>query len=240
MSLGAIQVEQLARGCSASAARPMHLRSCMQSVAAPVAFCLALALGGCSGDDGGDAAANASGNRAPSIAGNPHTSVLPGTAFSFTPTASDADGDPLTFSIVNMPSWATFDSATGALSGTPSAGDIGTYEDIRISVSDGQATATLPAFAIAVVETASGSATLSWTPPTLRSDGSALTDLAGYKVYWGTAEGSYPNSATIDNPGVTTYVVEPLTPGRWYFVATAFDSQRVESAFSNVASKDVQ
>ena len=50
----------------------------------------------------------------------------------------------------------------------------------------------------------SGSATLSWAAPTKNEDGTALTDLAGYKLYWGTTPGSYPNSVTINNPGRTS------------------------------------
>ena len=85
-----------------------------------------------------------------------------------------------------------------------------------------------------------GSATLNWTAPTRNEDGSALGDLAGYKLYWGTEPGSYPNSVTIDNPSVTTYVVENLTAGTYQFVATAFNTSGVESRFSNTATKTVQ
>ena len=61
------------------------------------------------------------------------------------PTASDPDGDELTFSIANKPDWASFDAATGLLNGTPPPAAVGTNSDITISVSDGQATASLAA-----------------------------------------------------------------------------------------------
>src|SRR5690606_37248397 len=77
-------------------------------------------------------------NRAPTISGNPPRTVTQGTAYSFTPTASDPDGDKLTFSIENMPPWADFDESTGRLFGTPGAGDVRTWSNIRISVSDGE------------------------------------------------------------------------------------------------------
>ena len=93
-------------------------------------------------------------NRAPVISGTPPTSVTQGTAYSFQPTASDADSDPLTFSIANRPSWATFSTTTGRLQGTPTASNVGTFSNIAISVSDGKATAQLPAFAITVSNTA--------------------------------------------------------------------------------------
>jgi hypothetical protein len=180
-------------------------------------------------------------NRPPTISGAPTTAVTAGTAYSFTPTASDPDGDPLTFSIANLPTWASFDTATGRLWGTPAAQHVGTTTGIVISVDDGrQATASLAAFSVTVQAVAVGSATLSWTPPTTNTDGSPLTDLAGYKVYWGTSPGNYPNSTTLSNPGLSSYVVSNLAPGTYYFVATAFNSSGAESSFSGVASKTIQ
>ncbi|HEY9183125.1 MAG TPA: putative Ig domain-containing protein [Gammaproteobacteria bacterium] len=179
-------------------------------------------------------------NRAPTISGTPSTAVVPGTQYTFTPTASDPDGDTLSFSIANGPAWAVFDAASGRLQGTPGAGDVGTTTGIVITVSDGALTASLPAFTVTVQAVAVGSATLSWTPPTLNTDGSPLTNLSGYKVYWGTALGTYPNSVTLNNPGLTSYVVDNLVPGTYYFVATALTSAGVESTFSSAASKTIQ
>ena len=179
-------------------------------------------------------------NRAPTISGTPATSVLQGTPYSFQPTATDADGNTLTFSIVNRPAWATFNAQTGLLQGTPTAANVGTTTGIVISVSDGTVSTALAAFNIAVQAVASGSARLSWTPPTTNTDGSPLTNLAGYKIYWGTTQGSYSSSATIMNPGLTAYVVEPLTPNTYHFVVTAVSSTGAESRFSNPASKTIQ
>jgi len=179
-------------------------------------------------------------NRAPTISGAPSTAVVPGTQYTFTPTASDPDGDTLTFSIVNRPAWASFNAATGRLEGTPVAGDVGTTTGVVITVSDGTLTASLPAFAVTVQAVATGSATLSWTPPTLNTDGSPLTNLSGYKIYWGTVLGTYPSSVTLSNPGLTSYVVDNLVPGTYYFVATALNSVGVESTFSSSASKTIQ
>ena len=77
-----------------------------------------------------------------------------------------------------------------------------------------------------------GSATLSWEAPTTRSDGSPLTNLAGYYIYYGRMSGVYDYEIRIDNPGITTYVIENLTPGTWYFVLTSFDSDDIESDYS--------
>ncbi|HEU0224613.1 MAG TPA: putative Ig domain-containing protein [Steroidobacteraceae bacterium] len=177
------------------------------------------------------------GNTAPTIEGTPPTSAREGQVYAFAPTASDGDGDPLTFSILNRPAWASFDSATGALSGTPATGTVGTYSDITIRVSDGVATASLPAFSISVQQVATGSATLSWQPPTTRTDGTPLTNLAGYRVRYGTASGSYPNLITIPNGGLTSAMIENLPAATYYFVISAYDSQGMESANSSPVSK---
>jgi hypothetical protein len=84
---------------------------------------------------------------------------------------------------------------------------------------------------------AKGTTTLSWTPPTSYDDGTPLT-LTGYKIYWGGTEGHYPHSVTLDNPGLTRYVVEQLAAGTWYFVATALSTDG-ESPPSNVVKMQV-
>ena len=179
-------------------------------------------------------------NTAPVISGTPPGSVIEGQAYSFTPQVADADDDTLTFSAGNLPSWASFDTSTGRLSGTPDASRIGVYSNITITVSDGTASDTLGPFAISVVAIAMGTATLTWEPPSENTDGTPLTDLAGYTVYWGTTPGTYSNSVTLDSPGITTYVIDNLLPGNtYYFVATAFNSDGVESSFSNEASKTI-
>ncbi|MFH5885588.1 putative Ig domain-containing protein [Halalkalibaculum sp. DA3122] len=90
-------------------------------------------------------------NDPPVISGDPPTSINQGAAYSFTPSASDPDGDEVTFSIQNKPDWLSFDPATGQLSGTPGNDDVGTFENITISVSDpDDASASLPAFDLTV------------------------------------------------------------------------------------------
>ncbi len=179
-------------------------------------------------------------NRPPTISGSPTTNAREGQAYSFVPTASDPDGNTLTFSITNRPAWATFSTATGALSGTPGTGTVGIYPNIVIRVSDGTDTVSLAAFSIQVQQASMGTATLSWQPPTTRTDGTPLTNLAGYTIHYGTTLGSYGTQIRIDNPGVTTYMVENLPPATWYFVTTAFDAAGGVSDYSAVASKTIQ
>jgi hypothetical protein len=175
-------------------------------------------------------------NRPPTISGTPPTTARTGVAYAFTPTASDPEGRTLTFSIANRPAWATFSTTTGRLAGTPSSTQTGTYSNIRISVSDGVSTVSLPTFAIAVSSTTTtGSATLSWTPPTQNTNGTTLTNLAGYRIFYGTSATSLTRSVQIANAGVSRYVVENLASGRWYFSVRAYTSTGAESAGSNTA-----
>ncbi|MEM7432732.1 MAG: putative Ig domain-containing protein [Pseudomonadota bacterium] len=118
-------------------------------------------------------------NTAPTISGTPLSVIGVSESYAFTPLASDADGDTLTFSITNRPAWATFNDASGELSGiTVAASD---WTDIQISVSDGTATASLQPFSIRVVE---GNIELATSPPLLNQwEQNAVT----YGQVWGAA-----------------------------------------------------
>ena len=85
--------------------------------------------------------------------------------------------------------------------------------------------------------TASNAATLTWTAPATNTDGTALTDLAGYNVYYGTSAGNYTNKINAGN--VTTYTVSNLAAGTYYFAVTAYSSTGQESAYSNMGSKTI-
>ncbi|MDM8557326.1 LamG-like jellyroll fold domain-containing protein [Candidatus Parabeggiatoa sp. HSG14] len=87
-------------------------------------------------------------NTPPTITGTPPTTAKVGWIYSFTPTASDSDGDTLTFSLTNKPDWAKFYPSTGTLSGIPTDED--TNNNIEISVSDGATTATLATFDLTI------------------------------------------------------------------------------------------
>ena len=84
-----------------------------------------------------------------------------------------------------------------------------------------------------------GSATLSWSAPTARTDGSPLTDLAGYKIFYGRMSGTYDHQININNPGISTYVVENLVSGDWYFALAAYDSQGIDSDRSNEVLREI-
>jgi len=83
-----------------------------------------------------------------------------------------------------------------------------------------------------------GTATLVWSAPTTNTDGTPLTDLAGYKVHYGTTHGSYSNTITVGN--VTSYSINNLASGTYYFSLTSYDTSGVESGYSNEVSKVIQ
>ena len=81
------------------------------------------------------------------------------------------------------------------------------------------------------------SALLEWNAPTTNVDGSELTDLAGYRVYYGNAPGSRDKSVDVGNTLVAT--VADLSSGKYYFTVTAYDASGNESEPSNEASKAI-
>lgn len=183
-------------------------------------------------------------NDAPVISGSPAPGVEAGGTYSFQPVASDPDGDSLSFSIQNRPAWASFNTSTGRLSGAPSASDVGSYSNIRISVSDGTASTALPAFSLSVNSTAAptGSVSLSWAAPATRSDGTPLplSEIAGYTLYYGSSVGNYPSSLDVVDPVTTTATVTDLPVGTYYFVLTARDIDGRESGYSSPLQRQVQ
>jgi hypothetical protein len=84
-----------------------------------------------------------------------------------------------------------------------------------------------------------GTATLDWTPPTQNSDGSVLTNLAGYTVYYGTSANQLTQSVKVSNPGLTAYTLSNLPAGTWYFAVTSYSSSGVESVRSGVVSTKI-
>ena len=107
------------------------------------------------------------GNSLPQISGVPFRTASVGQLYQFTPSATDADGETLTFRIENRPDWATFSPSTGRLEGTPPSTARPVYERILISVTDGQGFSELPAFDITVqglAPAANTAPTISGTP----------------------------------------------------------------------------
>jgi hypothetical protein len=183
-------------------------------------------------------------NTALVIRGTPAATAMVGSAYSFQPTAHDPDGLKVTFSVVDKPSWLRFNANTGRLSGTPAAADVRDYARIDIIASNGHRTARLPSFSITVDSQGSelppANVTIAWTPPTENTNGSALTNLVGYHLYYGTTQADLTKVVDITNPGVASYMVSDLSAGTWYFALTSVNAVGVESVRSSVISTVVE
>lgn len=90
-----------------------------------------------------------------------------------------------------------------------------------------------------VKSVSTGTATLDWTPPTENSDGTTLTNLAGYTVYYGTSPNALTESVKVSNPGLTAYTLSNLAAGTWYFAVTAYSATGVESSRTTVISTTI-
>jgi hypothetical protein len=175
----------------------------------------------------------------PTISGVPASTAVAGQAYSFQPQIANTTGTAVSFSIQHQPSWAKFNAKTGQLSGTPSTSQVGQYAGIAITLVDGKTSVALPAFSITVAEASSDTVTLSWQAPTANADGTALVDLKGYKVHYGSSSKSYSDVIQVANPGLTTYVVQNLPAGKYYFAVTAYNATGTESALSGEVSTQV-
>ena len=177
-------------------------------------------------------------NRAPTISGTPVTNARAGQPYAFRPTAADADGDRLTFSVRGNPAWLSINSNDGTLSGTPAAANVGTASGIVISVSDGTVTTSLPAFSITVAAALTTSVRVSWRAPATNEDGTPVSGLTGFRVFYGNVSGQYGQSLLASSPGITSVVIEGLTSSTtWYFVVKALAAGGVESDYSTEVSK---
>ena len=174
------------------------------------------------------------------LTGTPPASVSVGDPYYYAPTVSQGSV-PVSFSIQGQPAWTSFDYQTGALAGTPTAADVGPSGEITITAYNSVNTVSVGPFAIEVVPAGSpgrsGSATLTWSPPGVNTDGSPLTNLAGYYVHFGTSEASLTQIIELTDASATTYVVSNLSPGTYYFAVSAYNSLGLEGAWSNIASK---
>jgi hypothetical protein len=176
------------------------------------------------------------------LTGTPPSSVTAGQNYLFQPTLAQGSGT-VTFQVQGLPTWATFDTNTGVLTGTPATANEGTSASITITGTNGSSSSSIGPFTIVVNAPATtpttGSATLSWIVPTENTDGTPITDLAGYHIYYGTSAGALTTTVTIANPTETSYVVSGLAPGTYYFAIVAYNSAGIDSPQSNTASKTI-
>jgi hypothetical protein len=80
---------------------------------------------------------------------------------------------------------------------------------------------------------------VTWTAPTANTNGSALTDLAGYTIYYGTSPTALKQSVSVPNAGATDHLVQGLSGGTWYFAVKAYTSAGLESSYSVIISRTI-
>jgi hypothetical protein len=151
-------------------------------------------------------------------------------------------GSSLTYTVAGKPTWAQFSAATGTLSGTPTAANVATDPNIVVGVSDGTKSVALPAFSIAVeaaVAVPAGSVNLSWSKPAQNTNGSPLTNLAGFIVRYGTNAAALSSQISVGSPNSTSAQIDNLNPGTWYFEVAAVNTANVASPFSAMVSKAI-
>ncbi|HTT41423.1 MAG TPA: putative Ig domain-containing protein [Steroidobacteraceae bacterium] len=177
----------------------------------------------------------------PTISGTPPTTDVAGTAYAFQPKASGPSGMTLAFSVQNKPTWANFSIATGMLSGTPTTAQTGTYSNIVLSVSDGVASSSLAPFTITVTPTSptTGNATVNWVAPTQNTNGTALTNLAGLRIYYGNSPSSLNQMVQVASTSQTSTTISNLASGVWYFGGVAYTNAGTQSAMSGVVSATI-
>jgi Putative Ig domain len=201
---------------------------------------LTLSLGGCddqsstsstAGGTTGAAAPSTTTAAALSITGTPPASIIVGSKYAFKPTVNGALGATLKFAISNLPEWASFDASTGLLSGVPTSSSLGKSASIAISVVTSAGSAKLTPFAITVTGGAAV-ATITWATPPVVANVAAGLQVAGYHIYYGTSPTSLTHESKVADPTLTSYVINNLASGMWYFSVAAYDADEVESPHS--------
>jgi putative Ig domain-containing protein len=210
----------------------------------PLAFCQGCGSGASEPSPAGEVPTGSvvtPANQAPSVVARVDETVRVGQSYDAQTVANDADGDRLTYSAGNLPPWASIDTNNGRITGTPAAQDVGVYESITISVTDTarHVTTTRP-FSITVVGNAGrGVASLRWELPPSKMDGSPLNDLAGYRILYGRHSNDLDQSVFIGDAAATSYEIDSLGEGVWYFAVIAINASGLEGPPTTVASKSI-
>jgi hypothetical protein len=215
-------------------------RELARAILASLAFAFA-ACGG-SGERKGDEAPPAANvppaNQAPAIVVDGVGEARPGVAYQYQPIATDPEHDSLTFSAENLPPWASIDSTTGRIAGTPQTSDVGAHEGIVITVADATHRVASNPFSIHVAD-AGGVASLQWQRPASRVDGAPLDDLAGYRILYGRDPQDLDRSIFIPDPALTSYEFATLESGTWYFAVAGISASGLEGPPTVAASKSI-
>ena len=175
----------------------------------------------------------------PAISGPPVLYVKEGQNYLFRPHVSGFSDHDLSFSVLNLPVWMSFDRSTGEMRGVPGSVDVGVHKGITLVVTDGINSASMASFDLEVTST---SALLSWRAPSVRADGSLLplSELSGFRIYSGTSVSNMKLLVELNDHSITEYRVNGLVPGTYYYSVSAYNLEGVEGEFSDVVSKTIE
>jgi hypothetical protein len=119
-------------------------------------------------------------------------------------------------------SWGILAQTLGALAISVILAGCGGSTEGGASVSD---TSSASSLSVATAD----SVTLSWSAPTENTNGSALTNLTGYIIYYGPSASAMTQTIDINTVGMLTYVVDNLSAGTWYFQIVEVNAAGVQS-----------
>ena len=86
---------------------------------------------------------------------------------------------------------------------------------------------------------ATATVSLAWNPPTQNADGTPITGLAGFHIYYGTTAGALSSTATVTSPTTTTYTLSGLAHGTYFFSVVAYNTAGQDSKSSNMATTTI-
>jgi hypothetical protein len=169
------------------------------------------------------------------------TPAVPTVSFSDSPsTIASGSASILTWSSTNATACTASGGWSGTLapSGSQSTGALSASTTYTLSCTGAGGSASQSA-TVAVTPATTGTAILTWVPPTSNTDGSAVTPLSGYTIYYGTSASALTQSVVITDATATTCEVTGLASGTWYFAVAAAAQDGTESAMSNLGSKAI-
>jgi hypothetical protein len=169
--------------------------------------------------------------------GKPPESIAVGEPYAYVPVVTNAIMPDVEFSYINRPSWSGIYRSSGAILGTPT--EPGVYSNIQIQAWDGVNFGVSAPFTI-VVSSTTGSADLRWVKPMLNTDGSPLTNLAGYLIHYGSSTANLDTKLFVDSPDSTALQIDNLSPGKWYFKIAAVTDTNVQGPFSTVVGDTIR
>lgn len=151
-------------------------------------------------------------------------------ALTFTLETTNPDGK----SLIPRLTWATTPTAASCTaSGAWSGVKIGSGTEILAAVTSSKT------YTLSCTWPGQKSATVKWTTPTKNTDGSTLTDLAGFKVLYGSSSTALTQTANVSGATSNSWTSPDLAVGTWYFAAVAVTQSGIESSLSNIASKAI-